>query len=228
MFVQRVSGTKVQLIVVSKSIVEVILSFHSSKSITLRRSTLMKVVVVQNFIDYYGCVCFYPRLTLVDKIGIVFDLGNNQKSFDAVQKYVCRGFKMLYTYRRIVHACSCFSILYTNTHLVADHQCFNIDFVDHTDDKRNNPWQIQKNTWALVLCSHRLPQMHFKLTPSRERVFVASDNVVYVNADKEEEDTCVLTVKSRPLHDIYCKRVQRVKKQIWREVLEQYEGRLCK
>ena len=33
-FVQSFTGTKVQLIIVSKSIVEVILSFHSSKSIT--------------------------------------------------------------------------------------------------------------------------------------------------------------------------------------------------
>ena len=84
-------------------------------------TALTKAAVVQNFIDYYGGVCFYPQLTLVDKIGIVFDPGKIQNSFDAVQKYVCRGFKILYTYRRIIHACSHFPIFYTNNRLVGDH-----------------------------------------------------------------------------------------------------------
>ena len=70
--------------------------------------------------------------------------------------------------------------------------------------------------------------MHFDLKPESDRVFVASYNLVYVDADDDEKEACVLTVKSRPLHDIHCKQVQRAKKQIWREVLEQYEGGLCR
>ena len=70
--------------------------------------------------------------------------------------------------------------------------------------------------------------MHFDLKPERDRVFVASYNLVYVDADDDEKEACVLTMKLRLLHDIHCKQVQRAKKQIWHEVLEQYEGRLCR
>ncbi len=109
MFVHQATNAKVQIVVMSMSIVEVVLSFHSSELVTLQRSTLTTTVVVQNTINYYGAVCFYPHLTLVDKIGVVFDHANNKSSFDTD------------TYKMIAHTCSCFPLLYTSGRLVSDH-----------------------------------------------------------------------------------------------------------